>query len=95
MSNEERIKFQAILEKHKVLFDDKLGWYPHKKFHLKLKRGIVSVHNKLYPVSYKQRDVFQQGLKNLVREGVSKPCSVTNWVSPTFIIPKPRSNTVR
>lgn len=24
-----------------------------------------------------------------------KPCSVTNWASPTFIIPKPHSNTVR
>ena len=28
MSNKERIKFQSILEKHKVLFDNKLGWYP-------------------------------------------------------------------
>ena len=25
MSNEERIKFQAILERHKVLFDSELG----------------------------------------------------------------------
>ena len=50
MLNEERIVFQAILKKHKVLFDSKLGRYPHKKFHLKLKKGAVPVHKKPYPV---------------------------------------------
>ena len=46
MSNEERIKFQAILERHKVLFDGKLGRYPHKKNHLKLKKGAALVHKR-------------------------------------------------
>ena len=53
------------------------------------------MHKKPYSVPYKQRDVFLQELKNLVRDGVLKPCGVTNWASPTFIIPKPGSNTVR
>ena len=90
MSNEERVKFQAILEQHKVLFDGELGRYPHKKFHLKLKKDVVLVHNKPYPVPYKQRDIFQQERKSLVREGILKPCRA----SPTFIIKKPENNTV-
>ena len=95
MSKDERLKFQAILEKHKVLFDGELGLYPHKKSHLQLKKGAIPVHKKPYPVLYKRRDVFREILKNLVRDGVLKPCGVTNWASPTFVIPKPQSNTVR
>ena len=30
MSKEERVKFQAVLERHKVLFDGELGLYPHE-----------------------------------------------------------------
>ena len=53
ISDNKRIKFQAILEKHKVLFDGELGLYPHEKFHLKLKKDAVPVHKKPYPVLYK------------------------------------------
>ena len=48
MTNEERAKFKAIFERHKVLFDGELGLYPHKKFHLKLKEDVVPVHKKLF-----------------------------------------------
>ena len=59
MSDEEKIKFQAILERHKVLFDGELGLYQNEKFHLKLKKGAVPVHKKPYPVAYKQQDVLR------------------------------------
>ena len=41
MSKDKKIKFQAILEKHKVLFDGELGLYPHEKFHLQLKKDAI------------------------------------------------------
>ena len=53
MSVDKRVKFQAILEKHKVLFDGELGLYPHEKFHLNIKKDAVPVHKKPYPVPYK------------------------------------------
>ena len=95
MSVDERVKFQAILEKHKVLFDGELGLYPHKIFHLNIRKDAVPVHKKPYAVPYKRQENFRQELRNLVREGVLKPCGATKWASPTFIIPKPGSNTVR
>ena len=94
MSDEERTKFRTILEGHKVLFDGGLGLYPHEKFHLKVKEGAVPVHKKHYPVLHKRPDMFCQELMILVRDGVLKPCGMTDWASPTFIIPKPGSNTV-
>ena len=95
MSNEERIKFQAMLERHKILFDGELGLYPHEKFHLKVKEAAIQVHKKPYLVPHKRCDVFRRELRNMVNDGVLKPCGVTIWASPTFIIPKLESSTVR
>ena len=95
MLNEEQVKFEAMLERHKIMFDGELGLYPHEKFNLKVKEGAVPVHKKPYPVPHKRRNVFCCELKNLVKDGVLKPCDVTQWASPTFIIPKPESSTVR
>ena len=46
MSDKERVKFQVMLERHKILFNGELGLYPHKKCNLKVKEGAVPVHKK-------------------------------------------------
>ena len=81
MSKDKRIKFQAILEKHKVLFDGELGLYPHEKFHLNIRKDAVPVHKKPYPVPYTRREVFKRKLESLVKDGVLKPCGMTNLTS--------------
>ena len=60
MWDEKPTKFQAILERYKVLVDGELGLYLHEKFRLKLKKGAVSVHTKSYPypVSHTRQVVF-------------------------------------
>ena len=95
ITKEERAKFQDMLERHKVLFNGELGLYPHQKIHLKLNENTVPVHKKPYPVPFTRQAVFCWVLRNLVKDGVLKPCGLTNWASPTFIIPKLESNTVR
>ena len=94
MNDEEKQKFEKMLNKHKVLFDGKLGYYPHEKLHLQIKQGSKPVHKKPYPVPYTRQNVFKQELDNLVKDGVLRPCGMTEWASPTFIIPK-SNNTVR
>ena len=71
-----------------------MGLYLRKKFHLKEREDAVPVYQKPYPVPHKRRDVLYQELRNMVNDEVLKPCGVTSWVSLTFIIPKPESNTV-
>lgn len=95
MTDEEQSKFQAILVPHKVLFDGEFGLYSHKKNHLKLKEDTVFLHKKSCPVPYTRQDVFRWELRNLIKDGILHPCGMTNWVSPTIIIPKPRTNIVR
>ena len=73
MTDEERSKFGAILERHKVLFDGELGLYPHEKFHLTLQEGAVPVHPKPYPVPYTRREAFCRELRSLVKDGVLRP----------------------
>ena len=59
MSDEEQIKFQEIIEGHKVLFDGELDLYSHTKNHLKVKEDAVPVYKKPYPVPHKRYDVFR------------------------------------
>ena len=84
----QKIKFKAMLERHKIMFDGKLGLYPHEKFKLRLKEGAVSVHKKAYPVPFKRQPVFKNELERLIREGVLCRCGTTNWASPTSITQK-------
>ena len=93
MSLDERVKFERMLDKHKKLFDGKLGYYPHEKLHLQIKQGTKPVHKKPYPVPYTRQAVFKRELQNLVEDGVLRAYGMTNWASPTFIIPK-ENNTV-
>ena len=46
LTKEQQIKLCNMLHKHKVLFDGKLGCYPHKQFHLDLIVGAELVHCK-------------------------------------------------
>ena len=48
MLNNEKENFKAVLGKHRILFDGRLGLYPHKNF--KLKPGAVLIHKKASPV---------------------------------------------
>ena len=63
-----------MLEKHEVLFDGKLGLYPHKHFKLKLKPGAIPVHKKAYPIPFKRHPVFKDKLEHLVQEKVLRKC---------------------
>ena len=52
LTEEQQFKLRNVLRKHKVLFDGKLGCYPHKQFHLDLIDGMEPVHCKPYGIPY-------------------------------------------
>ena len=77
-----------MLTKHLKLFSGKLGSYPHKKFHIDIDPEATPVHAHAYPVPRIHLDTFRNELNHLVELCVLQPQGVSEWASPSFIIPK-------
>ena len=77
-----------LLQKHSKLFSGKLGSYPHKKFHIDIDPEAEPVHARAYPVPRIHLETFRKELLHLVKLGVLRPQGVSEWASPSFIIPK-------
>ena len=88
MNNTQRQAFKEVLAKYQVVFDGKLGRYPHEKIHIDLIDGARPVWKKPYPVPYRHREVFKKECQHLVNEGVIAPTLNSEWGFPAFIIPK-------
>ena len=52
LTPKQQTKLCNVLCKHKILFDSKLGKYPHKQFHLELIDSTEPVYSKPYSVPY-------------------------------------------
>jgi hypothetical protein len=78
----------ALLSKYTKLFSGKLGCYPHRKVKLELKDGAKPYSCRPYPVPRHHEQVFKDELKRLCDAGVLSPCGASEWLSPTFLIPK-------
>ena len=68
------------LEKYEIMFNGKLGRYPHEKFHLELVEGAKPVFKRAYSVPYKHKTVFKKELDSLVADGVLEKCGRSSWV---------------
>ena len=62
LTNEQHDKLCTILKKYEVLFDGKLGCYPHEQFHIDLVNGMKLVYNKPYGVTYQHKELFKKEL---------------------------------
>ena len=87
--------FEHTLKKYEILFDGKLGHYPHEKFHIDLVEGAKPVFKKAYHVPFQWESLFKGELQNMVKDGALGPCGRSHWVvAPTFFVPK-KDNRVR
>ena len=59
MSATEKRLFEAMLNKHKTVFDGELGHYPHERIHIELTPGAVPVHKRAYQVPYQREELFK------------------------------------
>ena len=57
-------------KRHESLFDDTLGVYPHKQFHIELEPDHTTVHTRHYPVPRVHLEVFRRELQHLIKLGV-------------------------
>lgn len=78
----------TLLAKYDKLFSGKLGCYPNRKLHLEVKEGARPFSCRPYPVSRHHEQVFKDELQHLCDIGVLTRCGSSEWLSPSFIIPK-------
>ena len=76
------------MSKYTKLFDDTLGVYPHKKFHIEITDDVVPTRSRPYAVPQVHLTTFKKELEHLVAIGVLSKAGTSKWGSPTFIIPK-------
>ena len=90
----QRNKLLRLLLEHKELFDGSLGDWDTEPVSLTLKDGAVPYHGRAYPVPQVHLRTLKKEVARLVKLGVLKEQPVSEWGSPTFIIPK-KEGTVR
>ena len=80
--------FKNTLEKHEILFDGKLGHYPHEKFHIDFVEGSKPMFKKAYHVLFQRESLFKDEIQNVVKDGILEPCGQLHLAAPTFVVPK-------
>jgi hypothetical protein len=77
-----------VLQENNKMFDGTLGVYLHKKVHNDIDPNAKPVHSRPYPVPWIHLKTFKKELDHLVKIGVLAAQQESEWVSPSFIIPK-------
>jgi Reverse transcriptase (RNA-dependent DNA polymerase)/RNase H-like domain found in reverse transcriptase len=88
LNEEQQQELGKLFAKYDKLFSGKLGCYPHRKIHLDVKDGARPYTCRPYPVPKHHQQVFKDELIRLCDEGVLSQCGASEWLSPTFLIPK-------
>ncbi len=79
--------FQVLQENDKT-FNGTHGVYSHKKVHIDIDPNAKPVHSRPYPVPQIHLKTFKKELNHLVKIGVLAAQQESEWVLPSFIIPK-------
>jgi hypothetical protein len=76
-----------ILKQNEKLFDCSLGAFPHRKVHIDINPDAKHKHTQLYPVLHIHLSTLKREL-DLNQLGIFVPQQESEWVCPSFIIPK-------
>ena len=83
-----------VLTRFESLFDGTLGDWKTKPVSLPVKPGVTPYHGRAYRVPKVHLKVLKKELQRLCDLGVLEWQPSSEWGSPSFIIPKPKNNTV-
>jgi hypothetical protein len=84
----QKAELLQVLQENDKMFDRTLGVYPLKKVHIDIDPNAKPVHSRPYPVPQIHLKTYKKELNHLVRIGVLTSQQESEWVSPSFIIPK-------
>ncbi len=84
----DREKLLSVLLKFEQLFDGTLGDWKLPPVSFELKEGMKPYHGRPYPIPHKHKAVLMKEIKRLCNIRVLEWQPSSQWVLPTFIIPK-------
>ena len=88
LNHDQQEDLHRLFEQHKKLFGGTLGVYLCKKFHIDVEKGSKPKHSRPYAVPHVHLERFKKELQHFVETGFLEPQGTSEWVLPTFIIPK-------
>eukprot|EP00804_Cyclotella_cryptica_P023885 CCRYP_010023-RA/>CCRYP_010023-RA protein AED:0.37 eAED:0.36 QI:0/0/0/1/1/1/2/0/274 len=94
LSVPEQTKLLEFLQEFEELFSRKLGDWDCKQVSLQLKEGAQPYHGKPFPIPKKHVETTKREVQRLCDLGVLKWQDDSEWVLPTFIVPK-KDNTLQ
>ncbi|XP_028174821.1 uncharacterized protein K02A2.6-like [Ostrinia furnacalis] len=77
-----------IISKHQEVFQDGLGTYRGNPVKIHLKQGMTPKFLKARPVPFAIKDRVEREIDRLVKEGVLRPTSFSDWATPVVPIVK-------
>ena len=83
-----------IMTKFKELFDGTLFTWKKDPVYFELKANVRPICSRLYPVPKVHEEMFKKEVENLVLLGVLEVVNDSEWGTPSFTQPKPKSNIV-
>jgi len=88
LTSEEQQKLEAVLRKHKSLFNGTLGRFKGSKYNIELKKDAEPYHAKPFPVPRVHERTLCIKIDRLCQIGVLKKVNNSQWAAPSFLIPK-------
>ena len=87
LTPDQRDDLKGLFHGFTKLFDDTLGVYLHRKFHINLIPGAKLKHSRPYTIPRIHLDVFKKEPDRLVQIKVLSPTGASKWgFLPTFVI---------
>jgi hypothetical protein len=94
ISESANLKVDKIIDEHKEVFKDGLGTYRGKPVSIHIKEGATPKFLKARPVPYAIKNRVEAEIDRLVKEGVLRATSYSEWATPVVPIIK-KSGEVR
>ena len=76
------------MQKYEEMFDGTLGEWDTDPVHLELKKDATPFRGRPFPVPQIHEDTLKREVERLCSLGVIEKQRDSEWVSPTFILPK-------
>ena len=88
----DRNKLLGLLTEFEELLDGTLGNWKTEPVSFDLKEGAKPYHGRAFPVPKFHKETLMKELNRLCELGVLEWQPASEWASPSFIVPKKRSN---